>query len=161
MNALHRTTLAPVFGLCLGACTPQPGPVPPTPAFATSAAAIECARDALAGVGFLTEARLAPPPGSGVSGAPVETPTSITGRVVTPLATGQQIDFASAVAHLKVGPQGDTTVTLTVTTTTTVTEAESSGAAVRPLSPLAARARDALVTGCHAALEPAPYPRSV
>jgi hypothetical protein len=121
----------------------------PTPAFLTTADALGCARSALADVRFLVETRFEAPPGQRSAAAPVETPTSVTGRIVS----GQQTDYVGAFAHARPGPQGDSTVTLTVRAGTQVVVEGSSGATVRPLSSLAVRARDAVVAKCHATIE--------
>jgi len=121
----------------------------PTPAFLTTADAVGCARSALADVGFPVETNIQAPPGQRSPAAAVETPTSVTGRI----DSGPQTDYVTAIAHARPGPRGDSTVTLTVRAGTQVVVEGSSGATVRPLSSLAVRGRDVVVSKCHATIE--------
>ena len=145
------TTRGSLLALILGAgaCAPpaSPGAPSPTRTFQTTAEAKNCARDALASAGFLPETRVNPGPDGGV--VPGETPTSVSGRIITPLGDGKRIDYASAGAHFRIGPQGDTTVTVGVSVQTLLWDDQHFGA-VQPLSSTAVRARDAVVTQCQA-----------
>lgn len=149
-----------LLALTLAACAPSPGAPTPTAAFPTTEAAIACAQDALASAGFLPQATVEPPVGQRSLATPTETPTSVTRQIITPLGEGRQEDVVGVAAHRAVGPQRDTTVTLHVRAATLVVGSQSSAAEVRPLSPLAMRGRDAVVTQCHAAVESGTYPRS-
>jgi len=155
------TTLGALLGLALGAgaCAPHSGTAAPSPTrtFRTIAEAKDCARDALASAGFLPETRVLPGPDGGV--VPGETPTSISGRIITPLGNGMRIDYASAGARLRIERQGDTTVTVGVSVQTLLWDDQHSGA-LQPLSSTAVRARDAVVTQCQGSAGGPTYPRS-
>ena len=111
--AIRRLTpLTALWALALGAgaCAPPPGTAAPIRTFPTIDEAKACARDALVSVGFLPETLKSPGADAGV--VPGETPTSVGGRLVTPLGNDTQIDYARASARVRIGPQGDTTVTV-------------------------------------------------
>jgi hypothetical protein len=146
-----------VLALVSGGCAPHHADVgAPALGFATVADALGCARNALADAGFHAETGIEAPPGQRSPADPVETPTSVTARLVS----GPQIEYVGARAHARRGPQGESTVTLTVSAGTLVTEGPNAAATMRPLSSLAAQGRDAVVTQCHAAIERGTYPRS-
>ena len=147
--AIRRLTpLAPIWALALGAgaCAPPPGTAAPIRTFPTIDEAKACARDALVSVGFLPETLKSPGADAGV--VPGETPTSVGGRLVTPLGNDTQIDYARASARLGIGPQGDTTVTVVVRVQTVLVRAGESAETAQPLSSTAVRARDAVQTRC-------------
>jgi len=150
MSISRLSTLSPLIALVLGAgaCATPPGAgaPSPTPTFQTIDEAKDCARDALVRAGFLPET--VANPGAAGGTIPAETPTSVSGRLITPLGDGRQIDYATAVAHVHVGPQGDTTVTVGVHVETLLQEHDQSGWTVSPLSSSAVRARDAVQTRC-------------
>jgi len=131
------------------ACASHPAALgaAPAPSFPTSADALSCARSALADAGFQVETRMQDPPGQRSVAAALETDSSVTARVVT----DQRVDYVRASAHIRRRPDGDSAATLTVRAGTLATE--GSTAAGRPLSSLALRGRDAVVTQCHAAVE--------
>ena len=148
MATSRLTSLGPIWALALGAgaCAPPPGPPAPIRTFPTIDEAKACARDALVSVGFLPETLKSPGADAGV--VPGETPTSVGGRLVTPLGNQTQIDYARASARLRIGPQGDTTVTVVVSVQTVLVRAGESAETVQPLSSSAVRARDAVQTRC-------------
>lgn len=150
MRTSRLSTLSLLVALMLGAgaCAPpsSAGAPSPTPTFHTIDEAKDCARDALVSAVFLPETVANP----GISGGmiPAETPTSVSGRIITPRGDGRQIDYATAVAHVRVVPRGDTTVTVGVHVETFLQGDDQSGWAVSPLSSSAVRARDAVQTRC-------------
>jgi hypothetical protein len=162
MRAMCVVALAPCVAIAVltTACAPKPGTVAPMQAFRSRAEALDCARSALASAGFFSETRMSGPPGARPTAT--ETPTFISARIVTPLGTGRQIDYATAIAYVKVGPQRDTTVTLGVGAGTLVSASDglNASAEVRPLSSVAVRGRDAVVSQCSAAIEHSDYPSS-
>ena len=155
-----RLACLPALALTLGACAPHPHAAAPAPAFPTTDAAMACAREALASAGFLPQAPLEPPVGQRSIATAADTPTSVTRQIVTPLGEGRQVDFVGVDAHIQVGSQQDTTVTLQVRAGTVVSQDQAGGATVQPLSTIAVRGRDAVVTQCHAAVQSGTYPRS-
>ena len=148
MAVRRLTPFAPIWALALGAgaCAPPPGAPAPIRTFPTIDEAKACARDALVSVGFLPETLKSPGADAGV--VPGEAPTSVGGRLVTPLGNETQIDYARASARLRIGPQGDTTVTVVVSVQTVLVRAGESAETVQPLSSTAVRARDAVQTRC-------------
>jgi hypothetical protein len=151
IRRLTATGACLAVGLALAAtegCAPRGGTATPAPTrtFQTIDEAKDCAREALLSAGFHAETRTNPSPAGGI--LPGETATSINTRLITSLpAEGKQIDYAVAAARLRVGADGDTTITVQVSVSTQVWDDRHLGA-VQPPSTSATRARDAVETRC-------------
>ena len=122
----------------------------PAPSFATTADALSCARNALADVGFLVETNVEAPPGQRSIAAAVETPSSVTARIVS----NQQVDYVRADVRIRRGSDSDTTATLTVRAGTLAGQGgpNIAGTAL-PISSLAVRGQDEVVAQCHAKIQ--------
>jgi hypothetical protein len=95
------------------------------------------------------------PPGQRSAAAALETPTSVTARIVS----DQRIDYVRAAAHLRKGSAAGSTATLTVSAGTMVPQGDNSPWTWRALSSVALRGRDAVVAQCHAKIDQT-YPGS-
>jgi len=125
--------LLPGIGLGAMACHPaSPAPVAPKRTFPDVASALECARDAMASAGFLVEPRQSPTTPHGGN------------RIGATIVTGDETHMVAALALVRVGPNGDTTVVLEASAGTL---AGPTGT-VRPVSSIALRGRDAIEVAC-------------